>query len=142
MDLYDEIKAQLMKHEGLRLKPYKCTSGKITIGVGRNIQDNGITEEEAMYLLDNDIKSCQVELDRVLPWWKDQPAHIQLVLINMIFNLGAPTLLQFKNFLAALEKQDFDEAAEEMLQSRWAEQVGNRASELSDFVKSGYIPGK
>lgn len=138
MDLHDEIKAQLMKHEGLRLKPYQCTAGKWTIGVGRNIQDRGITKAEAMHLLDNDIDECQEELDRIIPWWIEKPAYVQLVLINMIFNLGATRLLGFKKFLKAVEENNFDLASTEMLDSRWAEQVGQRSIELSEFMKNGY----
>jgi len=138
MDLHDEIKAQLMKHEGLRLKPYQCTAGKWTIGVGRNIQDRGITEAEAMHLLDNDIDECQEELDRIIPWWIEKPAYVQLVLINMIFNLGATRLLGFKKFLKAVEENNFDLASTEMLDSKWAEQVGQRSIELSEFMKNGY----
>lgn len=138
MDLHDEIKAQLMKHEGLRLKPYQCTAGKWTIGVGRNIEDRGITEAEAMHLLDNDIDECQEELDRIIPWWIEKPAYVQLVLINMIFNLGATRLLGFKKFLKAVEENNFDLASTEMLDSRWAEQVGQRSIELSEFMKNGY----
>ena len=138
MDLHDEIKAQLMKHEGLRLKPYQCTAGKWTIGVGRNIQDRGITEAEAMHLLDNDIDECQEELDRIIPWWIEKPAYVQLVLINMVFNLGATRLLGFKKFLKAVEENNFDLASTEMLDSRWAEQVGQRSIELSEFMKNGY----
>lgn len=138
MDLHDEIKAQLMKHEGLRLKPYQCTAGKWTIGVGRNIEDRGITEAEAMHLLDNDIDECQEELDRIIPWWIEKPAYVQLVLINMVFNLGATRLLGFKKFLKAVEENNFDLASTEMLDSRWAEQVGQRSIELSEFMKNGY----
>ena len=138
MDLHDEIKAKLMKHEGLRLKPYQCTAGKWTIGVGRNIQDRGITEAEAMHLLDNDIDECQEELDRIIPWWIEKPAYVQLVLINMIFNLGATRLLGFKKFLKAVEENNFNLASTEMLDSRWAEQVGQRSIELSEFMKNGY----
>ncbi len=138
MDLHDEIKAQLMKHEGLRLKPYQCTAGKWTIGVGRNIEDRGITEAEAMHLLDNDIDECQEELDRITPWWIEKPAHVQLVLINMMFNLGATRLLGFKKFLKAVEENNFDLASTEMLDSRWAKQVGQRSIELSEFMKNGY----
>ena len=138
MDLHDEIKAQLMKHEGLRLKPYQCTAGKWTIGVGRNIEDRGITEEEAMHLLDNDIDECQEELDRIIPWWIEKPAYVQLVLINMMFNLGATRLLGFKKFLKAVEENNFDLASTEMLDSRWAKQVGQRSIELSEFMKNGY----
>lgn len=130
MDI-EALKDQLILHEGLKLKPYKCTAGKITIGVGRNIEDIGITEEEARYLLDNDILRVAQELDNALPWWRDLSDVRQRVLLDMAFNIGTPTLLKFKNTLALVEAGSFEEASVEMLDSRWAEQVGQRAKTLS-----------
>lgn len=130
MDI-EALKDQLILHEGLKLKPYKCTAGKITIGVGRNIEDIGITEEEARYLLDNDILRVAQELDNALPWWRDLSDVRQRVLLDMAFNIGTPTLMKFKNTLALIEAEDFEEASLEMLRSRWAEQVGQRAKTLS-----------
>jgi len=130
MDI-EALKDQLILHEGLKLKPYKCTAGKITIGVGRNIEDIGITEDEARALLDNDILRVAQELDNGLPWWRDLSDVRQRVLLDMAFNLGTPTLMKFKNTLGLIEAGDFVGASEEMLRSRWAEQVGQRALTLS-----------
>lgn len=130
MDI-EALKDQLILHEGLKLKPYKCTAGKITIGVGRNIEDIGITEGEARALLDNDILRVAQELDNGLPWWRDLSDVRQRVLLDMAFNLGTPTLMKFKNTLGLIEAGDFVGASEEMLRSRWAEQVGQRALTLS-----------
>ena len=130
MDI-EALKDQLILHEGLKLKPYKCTAGKITIGVGRNIEDIGITEDEARSLLDNDILRVAQELDNGLPWWRDLSDVRQRVLLDMAFNLGTPTLMKFKNTLGLIEAGDFVGASEEMLRSRWAEQVGQRALTLS-----------
>ena len=130
----DKIVEQLIKHEGLRLKPYKCTSGKLTIGIGRNLEDNGITKEEALYLLYNDIDACVIDLYREIPLIKDLNGDKQEVLVNMCFNLGINRLLKFKKFLSALKSGDFKEARKEMLNSAWAFQVGNRALELADII--------
>lgn len=130
MDI-EALKDQLILHEGLKLKPYKCTAGKLTIGVGRNIEDIGITEGEARALLDNDILRVAQELDNGLPWWRDLSDVRQRVLLDMAFNLGTPTLMKFKNTLGLIEAGDFVGASEEMLRSRWAEQVGQRALTLS-----------
>jgi lysozyme len=134
MDI-EALKDQLILHEGLKLEPYQCTAGKLTIGVGRNIEDIGITEDEARYLLDNDILRVCDELDRNLPWWRDLSDARQRVLVDMVFNLGISRFMQFKNTIAAIESGDYDTASEEMLNSRWADQVGQRAKTLSRMMR-------
>lgn len=126
----------LIRDEGLRLKPYKCTANKLTIGVGRNIEDRGITREEAMFLLKNDINICKNELTRSFYFYKELDVRIQEVLINMCFNIGLPRLLSFKKTLKLIEKGDYEKASIEMLDSKWARQVGDRAIRLSNIVKS------
>jgi lysozyme len=134
MDI-EALKDQLILHEGLKLEPYECTAGKLTIGVGRNIEDIGITEDEARYLLDNDILRVCDELDRNLPWWRDLSDARQRVLVDMVFNLGISRFMQFQNTIAAIESGDYDLASKEMLDSRWADQVGNRAKTLSRMMR-------
>ena len=134
MDI-EALKDQLILHEGLKLEPYQCTAGKLTIGVGRNIEDIGITEDEARYLLDNDILRVCDELDRNLPWWRDLSDARQRVLVDMVFNLGISRFMQFKATIAAIESGDYDTASEEMLNSRWADQVGQRAKTLSRMMR-------
>ena len=134
MDI-EALKDQLILHEGLKLEPYECTAGKLTIGVGRNIEDIGITEDEARYLLDNDILRVCDELDRNLPWWRDLSDARQHVLVDMVFNLGISRFMQFQNTIAAIESGDYDLASKEMLDSRWADQVGNRAKTLSRMMR-------
>jgi lysozyme len=134
MDI-EALKDQLILHEGLKLEPYECTAGKLTIGVGRNIEDIGITEDEARYLLDNDILRVCDELDRNLPWWRDLSDARQRVLVDMVFNLGISRFMQFQNTIAAIESGDYDKAADEMLDSRWADQVGNRAKTLARMMR-------
>lgn len=132
-----ELKERIIKHEGLRLKPYHCPAGKLTIGVGRNIEDNGISESEAYYMLDNDIAQCILELFNNFPWAKNISPRRQGVLIEMIFNMGIARFKQFKNMLAACEKGDWEKAAEQALDSAWHKQVGKRAETLAKVLKEG-----
>lgn len=133
----DALRRQLVLHEALKLKPYRCTAGKLTIGVGRNIEDIGITESEAMMMLDNDIKRCADELDLALPWWRQMTEARQRVMLDMCFNLGISRLLRFKNTIAAMQAGDYAGAATEMLDSAWAKQVGKRALTLSAMMRVG-----
>lgn len=126
---------QIARHEGLRLKPYRCSAGKMTIGYGRNLEDTGITEPEARILLVNDIARAQQAIHSRLPWSLGLPQPAQDVLCNMAFNLGVDGLLQFKQFLAALQSRDYPTAADEMLNSQWATQVGSRATELARIIR-------
>lgn len=132
--------SDLKRDEGLRLKPYRCSAGKLTIGYGRNLEDVGITQAEAEAMLMADIKAARRELDRVLPWWRNLSAVRQDALVNMAFNLGITRLLGFKNALAAMQAYDFDRAADEMLDSRWAAQVGDRAKRLAHMMRAGRRP--
>jgi lysozyme len=127
---------QLIKHEGLKLMPYTCTAGKLTIGVGRNIEDNGITEDEAMYLLHADIARTIDELVK-FDWYCSLDEVRRGAIVNMCFNLGLPTLLKFTNMINAIKLKDYGLAAKEMLDSRWARQVGDRAVELSNQMRTG-----
>ena len=126
----------LMRDEGLRLKPYRDTVGKLTIGFGRNLDDQGITEDEAETLLQNDIGRTLVELDRAFPWWIGLPDDVQRGLANMAFNLGLTRLRSFKLMLGGLERGDFRRAAVEALASKWADQVGQRAVRIAALFRS------
>jgi len=123
-------------HEGLSLRPYKCTAGKLTIGVGRNIEDNGISEEESDFLLQNDIKRCEKELES-LSFWGSLDEVRKCVLIDMCFNLGITRLKGFKKTLGYISVGSYENAANEMLDSNWADQVGQRAQRLSLMMKTG-----
>ena len=133
---FAQVTTDLIRHEGLRLTVYPDSVGKLTIGVGRNLEDNGISEVEAKDLLQNDINRCISELNVSLHWSRSLPAEAQIVLINMCFNLGIHKLTRFKRFLSALQQSNWLEAAQEMLDSKWATQVGPRAIELSNRIKN------
>ena len=128
----------IKKHEGLRLEPYKCTAGKITIGYGRNLEDNGISKTEAEQMLNNDIQNCYSECIK-LPCWNKINEARQAVLIDMCFNLGIARLKGFKKMLAALTRADYKTASKEMLDSKWAVEVKSRALELSKIMEKGVI---
>jgi lysozyme len=131
------LQEELTEHEGLKLKPYICTSGKLTIGIGRNLDDNGISEGEAQEMFWNDIDRCELELDEHLPWWRDQSDVRQRALLNLCFNLGIKRLLKFKNTLAAWEKEDYEGAAKGLTQSLWFKQVGRRGPAVVAMVRKG-----
>jgi len=126
---------QIKRHEGLRLKVYRCPAGKLTIGYGRNLEDNGISEEEADYLLINDLHFVEESLARRLAFWENMPKGVQQVLINMGFQLGINGLMAFRRTLALLDAGNYGAAADEMLNSRWAKQTPGRAKELAQIVR-------
>ncbi|MBN3500929.1 glycoside hydrolase family protein [Burkholderia cenocepacia] len=130
------LMAELTRDEGRRLKPYLDTVGKTTIGVGRNLTDVGISDAECDTLLSNDIDRTVAWLDRSLSWWRQLDPVRQRVVINMAFNMQGG-LLTFTNTLAAMKRGDYAAAADGMLASKWAGQVGARATRLASMMRSG-----
>jgi lysozyme len=133
----ERLVESIKKHEGLSLKPYRCTADKLTIGYGRNLDDVGISNAEALAMLENDIESCCKGLDKNFPGWRGHDDIRQNVLIEMAFNLGAPRLGRFFKMWAALDRHDYEEAAYQMLNSKWARQVGQRATTLAKQMRDG-----
>ena len=123
--------------EGLRLKPYKDTVGKTSIGFGRNLDDRGITLGEALQLLHNDLIRCYGECDASIPGFKDLARARQVVLVDMCYNMGIRGLMNFKMMIADVVAGDYEAAAGEMLSSKWAGQVRRRAVKLARIMKSG-----
>jgi lysozyme len=149
---------KLIEHEGMVLTVYEDSLGIDTIGIGRNLKDRGITKEEldymdipnmgivydhgiteadARYLALNDIRIVENELCKVHPCVENLDSVRQLILMDMAFNMGVPRLCKFKNMWNAIHEGRFDIAAIEMMDSRWARQVGRRAVKLSDAMKAG-----
>lgn len=131
---YEKTKEMIKRHEGERLKPYKCSAGKLTIGVGRNLEDVGISAVESDYLFSGDLQNSIIEA-RKLPFFKDLSETRKSVIVDMIFNLGLPRFLRFKKMIEAITRKDYNAAAFEMLNSKWAAQVGYRAEELADMMR-------
>lgn len=136
----DAMIRQLRLHEGERLRPYRCTADKLTIGVGRNLEDTGITAEESAYLLGNDIDRFYAAVRRELPWVEKLDEVRQRVLVDMAFNLGIAGLLSFKKTLATIKAGNYEKASAMMLDSKWAMQVGQRADRLSVMMRTGKDP--
>ena len=131
----DRLRDQLIRHEGLRLKPYRDTVGKLTIGVGRNLDDVGISRAEAEVLLDNDVAARVDALGR-FPWYAALDEVRQAAILDMSF-MGIARVLQFRKMIAALEADDWPSAAAELLDSKYARQVGARAEHLAQQIRSG-----
>jgi len=129
----NQLIERIKRHEGLRLNPYKDTVGKLTIGYGRNLDDNGITQEEAEIMLIHDILIAANSASQ-FPWYRKLDTDRQGVIIEMIFNMGLPRVLGFKKMIKALSEDDYKEAAIQMMDSLWAHQVGNRAKTLSNIM--------
>ncbi|MDQ2822233.1 MAG: lysozyme [Pseudomonadota bacterium] len=132
----EKLAAQLTLDEGRRARVYTDTVGKLTVGVGRNISDRAFSDDEIDLMLDNDIKLVEQALDRSLPWWRQMNDARQNVLANMCF-MGIGTLLTFVNTLAAMKDSRYGDAADGMLASKWAKQVGQRANRLADIMRKG-----
>jgi lysozyme len=130
----------LKRHEGVKYYVYKDHLGYETIGVGRCLKQGvglGLTHDEVDYLLMNDINRCLEELDAAFPWFKDLTEIRREAMINLCFNLGLTRLRKFEKALAAMSIHNYEEAANEFLDSRWAKQVGNRAAEVTEMIRTG-----
>ena len=127
----------LVRHEGLRRLAYEDSVGVLTIGVGRNIEEVGLSDDEIYYLLKNDIRRCETELHNSFRWYKDLDQVRQEAMINLCFNLGITKLRKFKLALRAMEVKDYEDAADEFLDSLWATQVGQRAVEVTYMIRFG-----
>ena len=154
----DNLIEKLISHEGLRLEVYQDSLGIDTIGIGRNLDDRGITQDEldwmdyptiehvysdgiteadAIYLAQNDVQIVEEELLAAHPCVENLDAVRQLVLVDMAFNMGVPRLCKFKNMWSAIHEGKFEAAAREMLDSRWATQVKGRATKLANAMHNG-----
>ena len=135
MTVFDLIK----KHEGFSRGPYRCTANKLTIGYGRNLEANGISEEEAAVLLKNDVVEAEKHLEQE-PYWYSLSDVRQAVLIDMVYNLGWSGFQTFKKLRRALEDKDYTWAASCMAASLWYSQVGNRSKRLVGMMQHDVWP--
>jgi len=131
--------ALLKKHEGLKLHPYVDSVGKLTIGYGRNLDDKGISLREADDMLDHDIGEVVSQCIKEFEWFAFMSSPRQAVVASMVFNIGMGKFKAFKQTIAHLANGRYDKASVEMLNSKWAKQVGNRAIELSNIMKNDRI---
>jgi lysozyme len=136
----EKLRQELLRDEGFIPHAYKDSEGYLTIGIGRLIDkriNGGISKSEAMILLNNDLQISIMELETNFDWFTDLNDTRQRAIVNMCFNLGLTKLMKFKNMLSAIERQDFDEAADEALDSKWAIQVGARAERIAEMIRYG-----
>lgn len=133
----EQLKSWLRYDEGYDDRPYICTAGRLTIGWGRNLEDDGISLDEGNLMLENDMKRTDKDL-RTCQWYLGAPNSVQDALFNMCFNLGLPRLLGFKKMIQAIEDKNYTKAAFEALNSKWAIQLPNRAKEVSVMIREGY----
>lgn len=133
--------AMIRRHEGVRSKAYLCTAGKVSVGVGRNLDDKGLHPSEIELLLSNDLDDAEHDAKAWLgePTWNELQDPRKAVVIDMAFNLGASRLSGFQKLRMAIVGGDWARAAAEMRQSRWAGQVGARATELAAIMETGEI---
>jgi len=143
----NELIKELIMDEGYKTETYEDHLGFLTLGVGHLVLDTdpeikqpvgtSVSEERILECLNDDIDNVLNELDRNMPWWHNLNDNRQRVLANMCFNLGYPRLNNFNKFLLALKAGKWEEAAEEMLDSKWAIQVGDRAKRLAERMEKG-----
>ena len=134
---------QLAKHEGVKRFAYKCPAGKITVGIGRNIDSDGglgLSDDEIIYLLRNDISRIDQELTNAFRFYKELDRVRKDAMINICFNLGLTRLRSFREALGRMEKKEYPEAAVEFLDSLWASQVGQRALDVTYMIQHGEYP--
>lgn len=135
--ILERLLKRVKSHEGTKLKPYLDTKGKLTIGTGRNLDDVGITEQEADILLRNDIATASRELVRAFPWVNNLDDIREEILIEMCFNLGITRFKTFKKMISFCKAGDYQKAADEMIDSKWARDVGDRAKALANLMRKG-----
>jgi lysozyme len=137
-DQTDILLARLARTEGRRNKPYIDTVGKVTIGIGHNLTDKGIPDSVVDELFTLDINAASDDAEKIPVYLNLDPIR-QTVIVDMIFNMGLNDLLQFVNTLNAIKRRDFEAAALNMLNSKWAHQVGSRATELAEIMRTGQL---
>lgn len=130
----DSLRAQLTIDEGKRNRPYRDSLGNLTAGVGRNLDAVPFSDDEIALMLNNDIQRAIDLLDGGAIWWRTLDDDRQDALLNMAFNMGAK-IFGFKQMIAALQLHDYTTAANEMLDSLWAKEVGARATRLADVIR-------
>jgi len=137
-----QLSAMLKRHEGRYMRSgqhmaYRCPANKLTIGFGRNLDANGISEDEANLMLSNDINKAATALYKSYPWFATLDVVRRAALIDMAFNMGMRTLGKFRNMMAAMQAGDYAAAAAHAKDSAWYTQVKDRAVEVVAMIRTG-----
>jgi|TARA_R110000765_G_scaffold98234_2_gene184742 lysozyme len=136
------FRAEIKRDEGYRATPYKCTSGRTTIGVGWNLDARGLPDHIIEMLLDISISDTQESLDKSVPGWRDMPDEAQRGLANLTFCVGPAGVLKFTKMLGALEGGDYETAACEVMDSLFALQTGERAERIAKLFRKANLKGE
>jgi lysozyme len=133
------VRDLIIGHESLKLKPYTCTAGKTTIGVGRNLDDRGISESEAMFLFQNDLIDTAQHC-KAYPWFQFLSEVRQAAVMDLMFNIGPTRFAGFRNFIKAMAAQDYEDAGTELEDSKWFAQVGRRSRRIKSMIQTNRWP--
>lgn len=135
--MIEKLREDLRNDEDEILLPYEDSVGKITIGIGRNLTDRGISKEESAFLFENDLKIVFAELDSAFPWWRDAPENVQRFMANLNFNLGLPKFRKFTTTLKLIERRQYKSAAKAFRENkRYFSQVKGRAERLAILLET------
>ena len=142
----DQIKEDLVRHEGYVTEIYLCSENYPTFGIGHMVTENDmehtwpvgtpVTDERILQVFHDDCKVAIADAELLVNNLSDHPDFVSRVLVNMAFNIGRPRLSKFKKMLAAIEAKDYNLAAEEMMDSKWYHQVGRRSKELVEMMRT------
>jgi lysozyme len=138
----DRLRKDLERDEGNKQRAYRCTAGKLTIGIGRNLDDKGLSKSEVLVLFNNDVRDCLADLAFFMPWYKQLDAPRQEALINMCFALGITKLRAFKNTLTALKEGDWKKAHDEALNSVWQRKLQALGSKRLIRIANTFLTGE
>lgn len=131
------LRSELKRDESERFKPYKCSAGKTTIGIGRNLDDVGISPDESAYLFANDVARAENDVRMFFLGFDAMTDARQRALVNMMFNLGVTRFSEFKKMIHAVNACDWNEAANQALDSKWSRQVGERSVRIASLLRQG-----
>jgi lysozyme len=134
-----DVKTLIEDHEGRRSKIYRCTAGKNSIGIGRNLDDVGLSDDEIDYLFANDLKRARDAASKY-PWFADLSEVRQAAILDLMFNLGATRFAGFRNFIHAMSLKQYAWAAAELENSKWFSQVRRRARRIKSMISTGEWP--
>ena len=145
-NLIEQIKEDLVRHEGYVTEIYLCSENYPTFGIGHMVTETDmeytwpvgtpVTDERILQVFHDDCQIAVEDAEKLVDNLYDHPDDVIRVLVNMVFNLGRPRLSKFKNMLAAVEAKDYVKSAEEMIDSKWYRQVGRRSEELVEIMKN------
>ena len=138
-EIRQKLRTRLLSEEGYRQFVYTDVTGHLSAGIGRNLAVVGISLDEALIMLDNDIMRAEKNLLHYAPWYVGLDDIRKSAILDMTFNLGIEGVLKFEGMISAIMQHDYTLAATQMEDSEWAKQVGKRAKELALIMESGQL---